>query len=769
MKNILLLGLIALSTATLQAELKDIRTRHLVAPVMNHREFNPVIGLNLKTSKTDTLADVVIDIQGTNLADIKEISLFRAGLDKNGAVHENAIAAKESEPLGTVSEFQNGKTRYRINCQSADLEKGSNHFWLSVKTPGDASIKRYIHVTIVGVVTKSSKRRVADASCKQRIGVAITYPNFPVEIRAPKTGKVIEERVSKYSRIPGLIVTQKGTLVATFDNRYGHNGDLPADIDVAVSRSTDGGQTWSPVITCINARDLEGIGQGVGDPAILLDESNNRVWIAGLAAPKTGHPIWKSEAGSTSPEKCAQFILAYSDDEGETWSQPINITESIKRLGDDDTRDWGCIFQGPGNGICMRDGTLVFPAQVWATKGPGEKMGSKKVGAIVYSKDKGKTWHSSREMDFGGSESTVAELSDGSLMMNTREGIGGVRQVGVTSDLGETWDKHPSVNTEEGRLRNPFCQAILISLFNEGNSTYNFGKKAEHALIFSNPNAGKRSHMSLKVSTDDGSSWSKGLLYDERWGMGYSAIYPIDENYLGVFYESQHHYLQFLAIPYTEIFQEPIEIPAVQRNREGQVTITSNGPIFYTLDGSTPDKNSTPYTQPFELRDGGMLKAITLIDQGSSRISATSFDKAKAKWTIEATSQNGGETAENAIDDNPDTIWHSKWSGGADPLPHSVTINFGEPLTLKGFTYLPRQSNSRGGIVDRYRVEVSRDGNTWVKAAEGEFDDIKSDTVRQKVPFGRSYDAVRFMRFTSLHSIEDKPHSSAAEIGVLTR
>lgn len=775
-KRLLFFTLLAVSPAALEARINDVKVRHLVAPVMNQRAFNPVIGLNLKASHNDQLTDVVISLKGTDLSNISEVSVFAAGLDKNGAVNLNAIRAgkdhEKTKPFGSVSSFSKGKTRYRISCSDANLNKGSNHFWISVKTNGKASIKKHIHLTVIGVVSKASKKKIDDASCKQRIGVAITYPNFSAEIREPITGKIIETRSSKYSRIPGLVVTKKGTIIATFDNRYHHNGDLPADIDVAVRRSTDGGNTWSKITTCINARDIPGIGHGVGDPAILLDESNNRIWIAGLAAPKTGHPIWKSKTGTASPAECGQFILAYSDDEGKTWSKPINITEPIKRLGDPDTKNWGLIFQGPGNGICMRDGTLVFPAQVWGIKEPGGKMGNKRVGVLVYSKDNGKTWTSSKSMDFGGSESTVAELSDGSLMLNTREGIGSLRSVGTTTDLGETWTKHPSVKTEKGKLRNPFCQALLISIFNE-KGRYNFGKKAAHALIFSNPNASRRSHMTLKVSTDDGNTWSKGLLYDERWGMGYSAIYPIDKNYLGVFYESQHKYLHFIAVPYSEIFQEPLETPTILRNREGEVSIRSNGPVHYTLNGSPPDgNNATLYSKPFKLPKGGIVKAVTLSKKNASRVSTARFDIAKAKWTIESvTSQNTGtkENAEMAIDDNPDTIWHSKWQGGSDAFPHSITINFGEKLNLQGFTYLPRVDNAQGGVVDQYRVEVSPDGKRWATAAKGEFEDIKSDIAEQRVHFSKAYSGMKYLRFSSLHSIQDQAHTSAAELGVITR
>lgn len=92
------------------------------------------------------------------------------------------------------------------------------------------------------------------------------------------------------------------------------------------------------------------------------------------------HSIWGSKSGDNSPEVCGQLVLAYSDDDGLTWSKPINITEQTKN------KDWRILFNGPGNGICMKDGTLVFAAQYWDGKGVPWST-------IVYSKDRGKTWH----------------------------------------------------------------------------------------------------------------------------------------------------------------------------------------------------------------------------------------------------------------------------------------------------------------------------------------------------------------------------------------
>lgn len=374
--------------------------------------------------------------------------------------------------------------------------------------------------TVYAVPSKTAdlRRKIVIEGVGVRIGSLVTSPNQAVT----DVG-----RNSRNFRIPGIVETPKGTLVAVFDNRFNHPGDLPADITVGVSTSTDGGTTWSPIRTALNCEGYDG-GVGVGDPCVLVDPSNGRIWIAGLRSPKSGHPIWRSVKGSVSPADCGQFILAYSDDEGQTWSKPINITLDVKRPNDPDTKDWGCLFQGPGAGIAMADGTLVFPAQIW-----GHNGGAPHHGVLVYSKDHGQTWTSSAQMPFGGSESTVAEIEPGVLLLNTREGMGAAsRTSAITRDMGKTWEK-----LETTPLRQPgnLCQAALL--------------KIGERLYFSNPNAWSRSAMSIRTSDDKGKTWSAGLIYDPRACAGYSSLCTVGEDSIGVIYEGNSDYHYFLRIP----------------------------------------------------------------------------------------------------------------------------------------------------------------------------------------------------------------------------
>ena len=367
-----------------------------------------------------------------------------------------------------------------------ELEPGDNYLWACVTMKEGASLDGRVVVRPASVVAGNKPVRVANATpVAQRIGVAVVrHGDFK----------------SKFYRIPGLARSRKGTLLAVYDIRYNHSGDLPANIDVGVSRSTDGGRTWSDVKIAIDDSKIDpslGATRGVGDPAILVDEKTGRIWVAAIWSHR--HSIWGSKSGDNSPEACGQLVLAYSDDDGLTWSSPINITEQTKN------KDWRILFNGPGNGICMKDGTLVFAAQYWDGKGVPWST-------IVYSKDRGKTWHCGTGVNQQTTEAQVIELEDGSVMINARCNWGSLLAV----------DGVPGA----GRV-----------------------------VLFSNPNTTSgRSHMTLKASTNDAGSWpeDKWLLYDARKGWGYSCLAPVDKNHVGVLYESQGA-LNFLKIPYKDV------------------------------------------------------------------------------------------------------------------------------------------------------------------------------------------------------------------------
>ncbi len=358
-------------------------------------------------------------------------------------------------------------------------------------------------------------------------------------------------------RIPGLVTTKTGTLVAVYDNRYNRSKDLQEDIDIGMSRSIDGGDTWEPMKVIMDMGKYGGKPEqlnGIGDPSILYDDKTNTIWVAALwiSGASPDDMLWFASKPGMKPEETGQLMMVSSTDDGLTWSDPVNITSQIKNPS------WQLLLQGPGRGITMTDGTLVFPAQFKSDLGKYAIDGGRYTchSTIIYSKDNGKTWKIGTGAKPNTTEAQVVELNDGSLMLNMRDDLNrkdksysNGRAVSVTSDFGTTWKKHPSSNS---LLPEPNCMASLISA-----DVFISGEKKK-VLFFSNPDSrSSRTNMTIKASLDEGMSWPEKYkleLYEPE-GFGYSCLTMVDEKTIGILYEATKE-LFFQKIPVSEIIKD---------------------------------------------------------------------------------------------------------------------------------------------------------------------------------------------------------------------
>jgi len=341
-------------------------------------------------------------------------------------------------------------------------------------------------------------------------------------------------------RIPAMATSNKGTLLAVYDMRYNSRRDLQGHMDIGLSRSTDGGDTWARPVPIMDMKKFGGLPEdqnGCSDPNILIDRETGEILVSAVwthGKPNTHQWVGKGSEPGHSIHKSSQFMMVRSKDDGLTWSEPENWT---KRLKDP---KWCLFAPAPGNGINLMDGTLVMPTQ-------GRDATGLPFSNFMWSRDHGRSWTLSSPARDNTTECSVAELKDGSLMLNIRDNRNrkdksktNGRAVSVTEDMGKTWKVHSS---DHGALPEPVCMASLIS---------HDLKDGRRVLFFSNPNSKyKREKMTVRMSLDQGKTWPKSILLDQKGG-AYSSLSMVNDRTLGILYESSVADMVFQKIKLSE-------------------------------------------------------------------------------------------------------------------------------------------------------------------------------------------------------------------------
>jgi sialidase-1 len=325
-----------------------------------------------------------------------------------------------------------------------------------------------------------------------------------------KLSYLFESNTNGYNtfRIPSIITSINGTLLAFAEGRKNDSSDS-GDIDLVMRRSEDNGKTWSDIKVLWD--DDENV---CGNPAPVQDRKTGKIFL--LSTWNLGRDQEPQIIRKTSMDTRRIYLLESSDD-GVTWSEPVEITWSVKM------NEWTWYATGPCHGIQIANGQykgrLIIPCDHI------ESGTERYFSHIIYSDNNGKTWN------LGGTtpqdqvnECSVAELSGGKLMLNMRnyDRTQKTRKVCVSNDGGLTWSNIWS----DPVLIEPICQASLL---------YNPKKKA---LYFTNPaNEESRVKMTLRISYDEGKTWnvSRILLAGPA---AYSDITILKTGELGCLFEA---------------------------------------------------------------------------------------------------------------------------------------------------------------------------------------------------------------------------------------
>ena len=321
-------------------------------------------------------------------------------------------------------------------------------------------------------------------------------------------------------RIPAIVKSKSNTLLAFAEARKARSNGDSGDIDLVVKRSSDNGKTWSKQITIWND------GQNTcGNPVPIVDD-RGRIHL--LMTWNFQTDKWGAITNGTGEDSRRPYYT-YSDDDGITWAQPVEITSSVKK------EKWDWYATGPCHGIQIQKGIhkgrLVAP-NYFTTRESGKVTS---YSHIIYSDDYGKTWKPGEPTPVGGvGECSVAEIGEGTLNMRADEGF--YRKSCTSIDGGLTWSS-PQISIDQIDCK---CQGSILSIGG--------------AVFLSNAaSATERINMTIKKSTDNGKNW-KGQYTVYEGNSGYSDIVELSDSQIAIIYEGgEKRYTDGLAFKVVSI------------------------------------------------------------------------------------------------------------------------------------------------------------------------------------------------------------------------
>ena len=317
-------------------------------------------------------------------------------------------------------------------------------------------------------------------------------------------------------RIPAVETAPDGSLLVFAEARKYNRHDPGMhgnDIDLVYKRSTDAGKTWSEM----SVLDDPGERWASCNPVTLLDRTTKRVWLF--------HNRTRPDRSSSSARvgtDDSQAWARYSQDNGLTWSDPVDLT-GIAR----DIEHWGSSFFGPGGAVQNAKGRLIVPVAQTTGKGDGDGetyTPTTWTAFVIYSDDHGETWTRGQLASSSTSENQLVELADGNLLMDARQDEGPTRSILLSSDGGETWSP-----PRTGQVVPPIASGIeRYSLVSAGSD--------RNRILWTGPKGPGRQTLVLRVSYDEGKTFGNERVISED-KTAYSDITLLSDRSVGVIWE----------------------------------------------------------------------------------------------------------------------------------------------------------------------------------------------------------------------------------------
>lgn len=323
-------------------------------------------------------------------------------------------------------------------------------------------------------------------------------------------------------RIPAIIESADGTLLAFCEGRKNSSADH-GDIDIVLKRSTDGGDTWGPLILVQEEGDTANI--TIGNPAPVVDPASGAIWL----------PFCRDND---------RVFITSSTDDGLTWSARVEITADVKDGA------WGWYATGPCHATVLKRGAHAGRLLIPCDHRVGGGWGSH----VIYSDDHGTTWELgglvSQSGNMGPNECVAVELVDGRVYLNARNQSSGDRRIiAYSEDGGETF----TAPVMDEQLLEPTCQgsAVRAKATDAGDD--------ENMILFSNPaTTSSRTRMTVRRSYDETETWDEGkLIYSGP--SAYSDLVKLSDGRIGLLFEkggaSPYETITFVRFPLSYLDQ----------------------------------------------------------------------------------------------------------------------------------------------------------------------------------------------------------------------
>lgn len=334
-------------------------------------------------------------------------------------------------------------------------------------------------------------------------------------------------------RIPALASLPDGVVLAAWDGRPGSAADAPNPNSIVMRRSTDGGASWGTTTT-VRAGSTSAPKSGYSDPSLVYDAVAGKVFLFSVYSKDQGF-AGSAYGNDDADRQVISAQVSESDDAGLTWSAPRLITSVVKPGSSSTSPTTGDVrgmFASSGEGIQLRYGAHAGRLVQEFAGTVLQADGSTAIQAYsVYSDDHGATWQRGAFVGTGMDENKVVELSDGRILLNSRDSAGGgYRKIAVSDDGGATY----GAVTQDTELPDPTNNASITRVYPDAPA----GSAEAQVLLFTNTaSQSSRSNLTARVSCDDGATWPYARQINAGYS-GYSTATRLTPGWFGVLYES---------------------------------------------------------------------------------------------------------------------------------------------------------------------------------------------------------------------------------------